>query len=144
MLLQNATLQEQLTTSKRDLEHSHAKSSLRECTLLEENRALKDQLEDARRDLKLKSESLENTVFSSNNEVSSLKSELSETRTRLENERHTREKLETELESIRTRLSGAEKEAERSHVAKSERESTLLREKEEHQHLKGKLTGAFY
>eukprot|EP00066_Takifugu_rubripes_P016480 XP_011605746.1 PREDICTED: ankyrin repeat domain-containing protein 26-like isoform X3 [Takifugu rubripes] len=141
MLLQIATLQEQLTTSKRDLEHSHAHSSLREGTLLEENRTLKGQLEDARRDLKLNSESLKNTVSSSNNEVTTLRSELTETRTRLENERHTREKLETELESIRNRLSGAEKEAERSHVAKSERESTLLREKEEHQHLKGKLTG---
>lgn len=144
MLLQIATLQEQLTTSKRDLEHSHTHSSLREGTLLEENRTLKGQLEDARRDLKLNSESLKNTVSSSNNEVTSLRSELTETRTRLENERHTREKLETELESIRNRLSGAEKEAERSHVAKSERESTLLREKEEHQHLKGKLTGMFY
>lgn len=137
MLLQIATLQEQLTTSKRDLEHSHAQSGLRESTFLEENRTLKAQLEDARQDLKLNSESLKN----GNNEVTSLRSELTETRTRLENERHTREKLEKELESIRTRLSGAEKEAERSHVAKSERESTLLREKEEHQHLKGKLTG---
>ncbi|XP_041795118.1 ankyrin repeat domain-containing protein 26 isoform X4 [Chelmon rostratus] len=141
LLQQTATLQEQLTILKTDLEHLQANSSLKESHLLEENEALKEQLEDARRDLKLNSEALTQTVFNCNNQVTALKSELSITTTRLENERQTRETVETEVESTRTRLAGAVKEAELCLAAQTETERALLREKEEHQRLKDRLTG---
>lgn len=141
MLQQTATLQEQLTILRTDLERSKANSSLKESHILEENEALKEQLEDAQRDLKLNSEALTQTVFKCNNQVTTLKSELAMIKTRLENERQTRETLEVEMESTRTRLAGAVKEAERSQAAHTDTEKALLREKEEHQRLKDRVTG---
>lgn len=141
LLQQIASLQEQLTILKTDLEHSKADSSLRESSILEENEAFKEKLEDIRRDLKLNSEALTQTIFNCNTQVTTLKSELAITTTRLDNERQTRETLEIEVESIRTRLAGAMKEAELCLTAHSETERALLREKEEHQRLKDRLTG---
>ncbi|XP_076588911.1 ankyrin repeat domain-containing protein 26 isoform X2 [Chaetodon auriga] len=141
LLQQSANLQEQVTILKADLERLQANSSLKESHLLEENEALKEQLEDARRDLKLNGEALTQTVFNCNNQVTTLKSELSITTTRLENERQTRETLEAEVESTRTRLAGAVKETELCLAAQTETEKALLREKEEHQRLKDRLTG---
>ncbi|KAM8750991.1 ankyrin repeat domain-containing protein 26 isoform 6-T7 [Acanthopagrus schlegelii] len=138
---QTAILQEQLTILRTDLERSQANSSLKESHLLEENEALKEQLEDARRDLKLNSEALTQTVFNCNNQVTAMKSELAIMTTRLENERQARETLESEVESTRTRLAGAVKEAELCLAAHTDTERALLREKEEHQRLKDKLTG---
>ncbi|XP_045900839.1 ankyrin repeat domain-containing protein 36A isoform X2 [Micropterus dolomieu] len=141
LLQQTATLQEQLTILRADLERSQANSSLKESHLLEENDALKEQLEDARRDLKLSSEALTQTVFNCNNQVTTLKSELAITTTRLENERQIRETLESEVESVRARLAGAVKEAELCLAAHTDTERALLREKEEHQRLKDRFTG---
>lgn len=138
---QTATLQEQLTILRTDLERLQANSSLKENHLFEENEALKEQLEDARRDLKLNSEALTQTVFNCNNQVTTLKSDLAITTNRLENERQTRETLETEVESTRTRLAAAVKETELCLAAQKDTERALLREKEEHQRLKDRLTG---
>ncbi|KAL7402451.1 hypothetical protein ABVT39_015130 [Epinephelus coioides] len=141
LLQQNATFQEQLTILRTDLERSQANSSLKESHLMEENEALKEQLEDARRDLKLNSEALTQTVFNCNNQVTALKSELTIITTRLENERQTREALDAEVGSIRSRLAEAVKETERCLAGQTDIERALLREKEEHQRLKDKLTG---
>lgn len=141
LLRQTATLQEQLTILRADLQSSQANSGLKESQILEENEALKEQLEDARRDLKLNSDALTQTVFSSNNQVTTLKSELAMMTTRLENERQSRETLEVEVESTRTRLAGAVNEAERCLAAQASAEKALLREKEDHQRLKDKLSG---
>uniref|UniRef100_A0A665UCR8 CCDC144C-like coiled-coil domain-containing protein n=1 Tax=Echeneis naucrates TaxID=173247 RepID=A0A665UCR8_ECHNA len=135
------SLQEQLSILRSELERSQANSSLKESHILEENEALKEQLEDAQRDLKLNNEALTQTVFSSNNQVTTLKSELTFVSTRLENERQTRETLEVEVASTRTRLADAVKEAERCLAAHTNTEKALLREKEEHQRLKDRLTG---
>ncbi|XP_074490081.1 ankyrin repeat domain-containing protein 26 isoform X6 [Sebastes fasciatus] len=141
LLQQIAALQEQLIILRTDLERSNANSSLKESHILEENEALKEQLEDARRDLKFNSEALTQTVFTCNNQVTTLKSELAITTSRLENERQTRETLDAEVESTRVRLAGAVKEAELCLTAHNDTERALLREKEEHQWLKDRLTG---
>uniref|UniRef100_A0A1A7X1G3 Ankyrin repeat domain 30B n=1 Tax=Iconisemion striatum TaxID=60296 RepID=A0A1A7X1G3_9TELE len=141
LLQQTAALQEQLSTLRTDLEQSQANSSLKESHLSEENEVLKEQLEDVRRDLKLSNETVTQTVFSCNNQLSVMKSELALTTNCLENERQAREALESELESTRSRLVGAVKEAELRLAAHSDSEKALLREKEEHQRLKDKLSG---
>lgn len=140
LLQQTSNLQEQLSILRTDIERLQANSSLKERHLLEENEALKEQLEDARRDLKLNSEALTQTVFTCNNQMTTLKSELAITTTRLENERQARESLATEVESARTRMAGAIQEAERCLAVHTDTEKALLREKEEHQRLKNRLT----
>ncbi|XP_034005356.1 ankyrin repeat domain-containing protein 26 isoform X4 [Trematomus bernacchii] len=141
LLQQTATFQEQLSILRADVERSQANSSLKESHLLEENEHLKEQLEDARRDLKLNSEALTQTVFNCNNQLTALKSEFAMTSNRLENERQTRETLDAEVDSTRVRLAGAVKEAELCLSAHTETERALLREREEHQRLKDRLTG---
>ncbi|KAK2842567.1 hypothetical protein Q5P01_012767 [Channa striata] len=141
LLQQIFTLQEQLTILRTDLEHVQANSSLKESHILEENEALKEQLEDARRDLKLNGEALTQTIFNCNNQVTTLKSDLAIVTTRLENERQTRETLEGEVDSTRSRLAEAIKEAERCLAAHSDTEKALCREKEDHQRLKDRLIG---
>lgn len=140
LLQLNSTLQEKLNILRTDLERLQANDSLKERHLLEENEALKEQLEDARRDLKLNNEALTQTVFTCNNQMTTLKSELAITTTRLENERQARETLTTEVESGRIRLAGAIQEAERCQGAHTDTEKALLREKDEHQRLKDRFT----
>lgn len=123
------------------MEHAQANSSLRERHLSEENDALKEHLEDTRRDLKLNGDALTQTVFTCNNQIATMKSELTITTTRLENERQGRETLMAEMESARTRMAGALQEAERCLAARTDAEKALLWEKEEHQRLKDKLAG---
>uniref|UniRef100_A0A3Q3ABK4 CCDC144C-like coiled-coil domain-containing protein n=1 Tax=Kryptolebias marmoratus TaxID=37003 RepID=A0A3Q3ABK4_KRYMA len=134
--------QEQQTMLRADLERLQANSGLKESQLAEENEVLKEQLEDVRRDLKLSEDTVTQTVFSCNNQLSALKSELAKTTSRLESERQLREALEMELESTRSRLVGAVKEAELRLAAHSDTEKALLREKEEHQWLKDRHTAS--
>uniref|UniRef100_H2L8Z6 CCDC144C-like coiled-coil domain-containing protein n=1 Tax=Oryzias latipes TaxID=8090 RepID=H2L8Z6_ORYLA len=115
--------------------------NLRENQLQEENEALKEKLEDVQRDLKLSNEAVTQTIYSCNNQLTVLKSELTKTANRLESERQVRESLEAEVESTRSRLTGALKEVDLRLAAHSEAEKALLREKEEHQRLKDKLKG---
>ncbi|XP_013863484.1 ankyrin repeat domain-containing protein 26 isoform X2 [Austrofundulus limnaeus] len=140
LLHQTAALQEQLTMLRADHERLQANNSMKEGHLTEENEALKEKLEDLQRDLKFSEESVTQTAFSCNKQLSTLKSELAITTSRLESERQSREALETELESTRNRLDRAVKEAELRLTAHSDTERALLREKEEHQRLKDRLT----
>lgn len=141
LLQQTGTLQEQLTILRTDFERLQTQSSLKESHFTEENETLKEELEETRRELKLNSEAVAQAVFNCNNQLTTLKSDLAVTTTRLENERQIRETLEEEVESTRTRLAGAIKEAELCLGAKSETEKALLREKEEHQRLRDRLSG---
>ncbi|KAJ0069880.1 hypothetical protein NL108_016046, partial [Boleophthalmus pectinirostris] len=140
LLQQTSSLQEQISILRADLERSQANSSLKESHLLEENETLKEQLEDSRREVKANSEALTQTVFNCNNQLTTLKSELAITTNRFENEKQARETLEKEVESTRTRLTGAVQEAERCMAATADTEKALLREKEESQRLKDRLT----
>ncbi|KAF7662436.1 hypothetical protein LDENG_00236180 [Lucifuga dentata] len=141
LLQQCATLQQELSILRTDSECSHVNSRLKESHLMEENETLKEQLEDARRDLKLNNESLAQAVFNYNNQVTTLKAELGVTTTCLEKERQTCETMEVEIEMARNRLAGALQEAEHCLADKADTEKALLREKEEYQRLKDKLAG---
>ncbi|XP_078787864.1 ankyrin repeat domain-containing protein 26 isoform X21 [Oryzias latipes] len=141
LLQQISALQAQLTVLRTDLDRSQSNGNLRENQLQEENEALKEKLEDVQRDLKLSNEAVTQTIYSCNNQLTVLKSELTKTANRLESERQVRESLEAEVESTRSRLTGALKEVDLRLAAHSEAEKALLREKEEHQRLKDKLKG---
>ncbi|KAM4733889.1 ankyrin repeat domain-containing protein 26 isoform 10-T12 [Anableps anableps] len=141
LLQQTASLQEQLSVLRADLEQLQANSSLKESELLEENETLKEQLEDVSQDLKLSNEAVTQTVFTCNNQLAALKAELAKMTSRLESERQAREAVEAEAESTRSRLAVAVKEAELRLESHAETEKALLREKEEHQRHKDRLTG---
>uniref|UniRef100_A0A8C6S5J5 CCDC144C-like coiled-coil domain-containing protein n=1 Tax=Neogobius melanostomus TaxID=47308 RepID=A0A8C6S5J5_9GOBI len=134
-LLQTSTLQEQIRNLRGDVERLHANSSLRESHCLKENKTLKEELQEAQREVKANSE----TAFNYKHQLSTLKSELGIMTNRFENEKQARETLEKELDSTRTRLATAVQEAERCMAAKADAEKCLLRERKERQRLKNRL-----
>ncbi|XP_051917915.1 ankyrin repeat domain-containing protein 36A [Hippocampus zosterae] len=140
LLQQISIFHEQLSTLRTDLENSQASSSIKQRDLQEENKALKEQLEEARQALKANGNTMNQTALDFNNQTAIMKSELTVTATRLENERQTRETQAAELESVRARLTAALQEAERSMAARSDAEKALLQEKEEHRRLKDRLS----
>ncbi|XP_014190825.1 ankyrin repeat domain-containing protein 26 isoform X7 [Haplochromis burtoni] len=141
LLQQTASLQEQLTLLRTDFERLQTQSSLNESHLIEAREILKEEVEEVRRESQLNNETMAQVVFNCKNQVTTLKSELAITTSRLENERQIREKLEEEVELSRARLAAAVKDAELCLASKSETEKALLREKEELQRLKDRFTG---
>uniref|UniRef100_A0A3Q4I1M4 CCDC144C-like coiled-coil domain-containing protein n=1 Tax=Neolamprologus brichardi TaxID=32507 RepID=A0A3Q4I1M4_NEOBR len=115
---------------------------LNESHLTEAREILKEELEEVRRESQLNNETMAQVVFNCKNQVTTLKSELAITTSRLENERQIREKLEEEVELSRARLAAAVKDAELCLASKSETEKALLREKEELQRLKDRFTAS--
>ncbi|XP_031657125.1 ankyrin repeat domain-containing protein 26 isoform X2 [Oncorhynchus kisutch] len=141
LLQQSSVLQDELSSLRAELERSCSHSRQEESRRSEESEALRERLEDARRDLKLNEEALAQTVYQYTSQVTAVKAELAVASTRLEHERQVREQLEAEGESARTRLTGALQEAERCQVARADAERALHREREGHQRAQDKLTG---
>ncbi|MCJ8736043.1 hypothetical protein PDJAM_G00254300 [Pangasius djambal] len=129
---QVCTLQEELSSVRAELEHFRSLSRQEESRLVDERDALRERLEDARRDLKLNEETLAQTIFQYNGQVSTLKSECALLSTKLEHERQVRQQLEAEAETGKTRLQVALQETERCQAARAETERTLQREREQH------------
>lgn len=113
---QVCTLQEELNSLHAELEHFRSLSRQEESRLVDERDALRERLEDARRDLKLNDESLAQSVFQYNGQVSTLKSECALINTKLEHEKQVRQQLEAEVETSKTRLQVALQETERCQV----------------------------
>ncbi|KAF5907568.1 ankyrin repeat domain-containing protein 26 isoform X1, partial [Clarias magur] len=130
---QVCTLQEELSSVRAELEHFRSLSRQEESRLVDERDALREKLEDARRDLKLNDETLAQTVFQYNGQVSALKSECALLSTKLEHERQVRQQFEAEVETSKTRLQGALQETERCQAARAETERSLQREREQSQ-----------
>ncbi|XP_073725080.1 ankyrin repeat domain-containing protein 26-like isoform X2 [Misgurnus anguillicaudatus] len=140
LLQQNRALHDELNGARAELDRSQSHSRQEESRLAEERDALRERLEDARRDLKLSDEALTQTVFQYNGQLSALKAECSVIAAKLEHERQTRQQLEAEAEANRARLQGALHEAERCQASRTEAERTLQREREEHQRSQEKHT----
>ncbi|XP_053093161.1 ankyrin repeat domain-containing protein 26 isoform X8 [Pangasianodon hypophthalmus] len=137
---QVCTLQEELSSVRAELEHFRSLSRQEESRLVDERDALRERLEDARRDLKLNEETLAQTVFQYNGQVSTLKSECALLSTKLEHERQVRQQLEAEAETSKARLQVALQETERCQAARAETERTQQREREQHQRSEEKWT----
>ncbi|XP_069048664.1 ankyrin repeat domain-containing protein 26 isoform X9 [Lepisosteus oculatus] len=131
LLQQNRSLQDEVAMLKLDLDRAKAHNQQEEAKYSEENEALKEKVEDLKRDLKLNEEALAQTVFQYNSQLSALKTECSVITSKLEHEKQAKDKLETELESVRIRLTSALQEVERSQAAKADVERTLQRERDE-------------
>lgn len=109
-------MQEELSSVRAELEHFRSLSRQEESRLVDERDALRERLEDARRDLKLNDETLAQTVFQYNGQLSTLKSDCTLLSTKLEHERQVRQQLETEAETSKARLQAALQETERCQV----------------------------
>ncbi|XP_018429440.1 PREDICTED: ankyrin repeat domain-containing protein 26-like [Nanorana parkeri] len=127
----NMTLQEEIHVHKQELEQARSRYQEEESRYLDENEALKEKIDDLRKDLRVNEETLTQTVIQYNGQLNALKTETNMLCSKLEHETQSKERLETELESVRSRLNSALQDLERSQISKTDAERTLQRERDD-------------
>lgn len=135
----NMTLQEEICVLKQELEKVQSRYQEEESRYLDENEALKEKIDDLRKDLKVNEETLTQTVIQYNGQLKALQTETNLLCSKLEHETQSKERLETELESVRSRLNSALQDLERSQISKTDAERTLQRERDDWLRSKDKL-----
>ncbi|XP_040267455.1 ankyrin repeat domain-containing protein 26 isoform X5 [Bufo bufo] len=140
LAMRNVTLQEEVTTLKVEMENMRSRCQEEESRYMDENEMLKEKIEDLRKDLKMNEETLTQTVIHYNGQLNALKTEAAMMCSKVEHEKQSKERLETELEAVRSRLNSTIQDLERSQALKTDTERTLQRERDEWLRSKDKLT----
>ncbi|KAM3833076.1 ankyrin repeat domain-containing protein 26-like isoform 2-T2 [Vipera latastei] len=139
LLHRNQILQDELGALKLELDRIRIQHQEDESKYLEENESLKEKNEELKKELKLNEDTLTQTVFQYNGQINVSKTEVAMVASKLEHIKENKERLEIELDSLRSRLSSAFQELDRCQVSKSDLERLLQRERDEWLHLKDKL-----
>ncbi|XP_028929148.1 ankyrin repeat domain-containing protein 26 isoform X2 [Ornithorhynchus anatinus] len=135
----NQKLQEEIAILKLEVDTARVQNQEKESRYVDENEALKEKNEDLQKELKLNEEALTKRMFQYNGQLTVLTAENAMLRSQMENEKQNKDRLETEMESYRSRLSTAIQEHEKSQVAKSDAERKFQRERDEWLRLQDKL-----
>ncbi|KFO58359.1 Ankyrin repeat domain-containing protein 26, partial [Corvus brachyrhynchos] len=139
LLHKNQLLQDEIAMLRLELDQIRLRHQEEEGKFLEENETLKEKNEDLKKELKLNEEALTQTVFQYNGQLNLLKTESTMLTSKLEQTKESKDRLETEIESFRSRLNTAVQELERHQSAKSDVERTFQRERDEWLRLQDKL-----
>ncbi|KAM9230996.1 LOW QUALITY PROTEIN: ankyrin repeat domain-containing protein 26-like [Leptosomus discolor] len=139
LLHKNQLLQDEIAMLRLELDQVRLRHQEEEGEYLEENEALKEKIEDLKKELKLKEEALTQTVFQYNGQLNLLKTESAVLASKLEEMKESKDILETEMESFRSRLNIAVQELERHQSSKTDVERTFQRERDEWLRLQDKL-----
>uniref|UniRef100_K1QP98 Ankyrin repeat domain-containing protein 26 n=1 Tax=Magallana gigas TaxID=29159 RepID=K1QP98_MAGGI len=116
----------QLEIQKQRLRHRD------EVTMLTtETEELQSKIEELKNEIKLNEEALSHATVQYNLQTSNLRTEISVLNSVLEKERDSKEKLDTELSSLKTRYHSSSLELDKAEQARSEAERRLQHEKEE-------------
>ncbi|KAM9231012.1 LOW QUALITY PROTEIN: uncharacterized protein RG961_004576 [Leptosomus discolor] len=139
LLHKTQLLQDEIAMLRLELDQVRLRHQEEEGEYLEENEALKEKIEDLKKELKLKEEALTQTVFQYNGQLNLLKTETAVLASKLEETKESKDRLETEMESFRSRLNIAVQELERHQSSKTGVERTFQRERDEWLRLQDKL-----
>ncbi|KAL2309414.1 hypothetical protein Nmel_005614 [Mimus melanotis] len=139
LLYKNQLLQDEIAMLRLELDQIRLRHQEEEGKYLEENETLKEKNEDLQKELKLNEETLTQTVFQYNGQLNLLKTESAMLTSKLEQTKESKDRLETEIESFRSRLNTAVQELERHQSSKSDVERTFQRERDEWLRLQDKL-----
>uniref|UniRef100_A0A4W3IVU5 Uncharacterized protein n=1 Tax=Callorhinchus milii TaxID=7868 RepID=A0A4W3IVU5_CALMI len=131
LMQQNCSLQDEVSVLKLELDRVRARNQEEQGKYMEENEALKERLEYLKKDLKDNEEALTQTALQCNGQLNALKTETAMLASQLEREKQNREKLETDMEIMHSRLNSALQEIELSQTAKGDGEKTFQRERDE-------------
>ena len=93
--------------------------------LSSENEELQMKVDELKSDIKLQEEALAHATMQYNIQLSQLKTENTVLTSSLDKERSTREKMDVEVDSLRSRLSSTSGELEKSQAARSELERSV-------------------
>ncbi|XP_030404948.1 ankyrin repeat domain-containing protein 7 isoform X12 [Gopherus evgoodei] len=140
LLHKNQILQDEIAILRLELDQIRIRHQEEETKYLEENEVLKEKNEDLRKELKLNEEALTQTVFQYNGQLNVLKTESAMLTSKIEHAKENKDRLETEMESFRSRLNSAVQELECCRKSKSDVERTLQRERDEWLRLQDKLS----
>ncbi|XP_043351522.1 ankyrin repeat domain-containing protein 26-like isoform X24 [Dermochelys coriacea] len=139
LLHKNQKLQDEVAILRLELDQIRIRHQEEETKYLEENEVLKEKNEDLRKELKLNEEALTQTVFQYNGQLNVLKTESAMLTSKIEHAKENKDRLETEMESFRSRLNSAVQELECCRKSKNDVERTLQRERDEWLRLQDKL-----
>ncbi|XP_064278383.1 ankyrin repeat domain-containing protein 26 isoform X8 [Passer domesticus] len=139
LLYKNQLLQDEIAMLRLELDQIRLRHQEEEGKYLEENETLKEKNEDLHKELKLNEEALTQTVFQYNGQLNLLKAESAMLTSKLEQTKESKDRLETEIESFRSRLNTAVQELERHQSSRSDVERTFQRERDEWLRLQDKL-----
>ncbi|NWQ64570.1 ANR26 protein, partial [Neopipo cinnamomea] len=139
LLYKNQLLQDEVAVLRLELDQIRLRHQEEEGKYLEENETLKEKNEDLKKELKLNEEALTQTVFQYNGQLNLLKTESAMLTSKLEQTKESKDRLETEIESFRSRLNTTVQELERHQSSKSDVERTFQRERDEWLRLQDKL-----
>ncbi|NXT45133.1 ANR26 protein, partial [Pelecanoides urinatrix] len=139
LLFKNQLLQDEIAMLRLELDEVRLRHQEEEGKYLEENETLKEKNEDLKKELKLNEEALTQTVFQYNGQLNLLKTESAVLTSKLEQTKESKDRLETEIESFRSRLNTTVQELERHQSSKSDVERTFQRERDEWLRLQDKL-----
>ncbi|XP_036614917.1 ankyrin repeat domain-containing protein 26-like [Trichosurus vulpecula] len=139
LLNKNQTLQDEVAKLKLELETVKIKDQEKENQYTEENEVLKEKYDELQKELKLNEEALTKTISQYSGQVNVLTTENAMLNSKLENEKQNRDRLETEIESYRSRLTSAIRDHERSQTSKLDLEHSFQRERDEWLRLQDKL-----
>ncbi|NXA75949.1 ANR26 protein, partial [Thryothorus ludovicianus] len=131
LLYKNQLLQDEIAMLRLELDQIRLRHQEEEGKYLEENETLKEKNEDLQKELKLNEEALTQTVFQYNGQLNLLKTESAMLTSKLEQTKESKDRLETEMESFRSRLNAAVQELERHQSSKSDVERAFQRERDE-------------
>ncbi|XP_072509020.1 ankyrin repeat domain-containing protein 26-like isoform X3 [Notamacropus eugenii] len=139
LLHENQTLQEEVAMLKLELDTVKIKDQEKENQYTEENEVLKEKNNELQKELQLNEEALTKTISKYSGQVNVLTTENAMLNSKLENAKQNRDRLETEIESYRSRLTSAIDNHERSQTSKLDLEHTFQRERDEWLRLQDKL-----
>ncbi|XP_054679812.1 ankyrin repeat domain-containing protein 26-like isoform X5 [Grus americana] len=139
LLYKNQLLQDEIAMLRLELDQVRLRHQEEKGKYLEENETLKEKNEDLKKELKLNEEALTQTVFQYNGQLNLLKTESAVLTSKLEQTKESKDRLETEIESFRSRLTTAVQELEHHQSTKSDVERTFQRERDEWLRLQDKL-----
>ncbi|KAM6092037.1 ankyrin repeat domain-containing protein 26 [Theristicus caerulescens] len=139
LLFKNQLLQDEIAMLRLELDQVRLRHQEEEGKYLEENETLKEKNEDLKKELKLNEEALTQTVFQYNGQLNLLKTESAVLTSKLEQTKERKDRLETEIESFRSRLNTTVQELERHQSSKSDVERAFQRERDEWLRLQDKL-----
>ncbi|NXX19940.1 ANR26 protein, partial [Podargus strigoides] len=139
LLYKNHLLQDEIARLRLELDQVRLRHQEEEVKYLEENETLKERSEDLKKELKLNEEALTQTAYQYNGQLNLLKTESAVLASKLPQTKESKDRLETEIESFRSRLNTAVEELERHQSSKSDVEQTFQRERDEWLRLQDRL-----
>ncbi|XP_064558771.1 ankyrin repeat domain-containing protein 26-like isoform X7 [Zonotrichia leucophrys gambelii] len=139
LLYKNQLLQDEIAMLRLELDQIRLRHQEEEGKYLEENETLKEKNEDLKKELKLNEEALTQTVFQYNGQLNLLKTESAMLTSKLEQTKESKDRLETEIESFRSRLNTTVQELERQQASRGDVERAFQRDRDEWLRLQDKL-----